>query len=81
MNPEYPVNGETRKGDRQRGKQSTKAVIESLGVLLLVGCKRIKSAFIRDTVLTKLFGYFQQSGGSSGIIIASLGLPLLLWTG
>jgi len=60
VNLEYPANGEIGKGDKQRGKHGTKAVIESLGVLLLVGCKRIKSAFIRDTVLTKLFGYFQR---------------------
>ena len=44
--------------------QKTEAVIESFGVLLLVGRpplqSQIKSAFIRDTILTKLFGYFQH---------------------
>ena len=64
MNLEYPANGETGKGDRQRGKQGTKAVTESLGMLLLEGRlplqSWIKSAFIRDIILTKLFGYFQQ---------------------
>jgi len=64
VNLEYPANGETGKGARQRGKQGTKAVIVSLGVLLHVGHPplqlQIKSAFIRDTILTKLFGYFQH---------------------
>ena len=54
--------GKRGRGGRQRGKQGTKAVIKSLGVLLLVGRpplqSQIKSAFIRDTILTKLFGYF-----------------------
>ena len=47
--------------EETRYKSST---IVSIGLLLLTGRPplqlQIKSAFIRDTVLTKLFGYFQQ---------------------
>ena len=64
MNLEYPANGETGEGIGKGGKQGTKAVTVYLGALLLVGGpplqSQIKFAFIGDTVLTKLFGYFQQ---------------------
>lgn len=47
-----------------KGGNKVENLSESFGVFLLVGCppsqSRIKSAFIRDTILTKLFGYFQK---------------------